>query len=254
MTIDLSAIPYQHRSGGASLLIAKANRLLGVTSAATDHASSREAKPVRAAVAYFDLALSLMKPYDPNYSTIVNWKCNALVRLGQYEEAVRWYREIVRLSALTAGHAGGDATAALAEKMIAQYAGRKNAELPPESREETNAFDDPPYCMHGEAFCRLLAEGKFKRAHAGLSDALRGKMSVAELKARWRSLVGPTDRQSVEILLGEHLTDWPGRRAQEIGWCYYTVCGEDLNEGLSLVVAKTPSHTHTISAVEFGRP
>lgn len=52
----------------------------------------------------------------------------------------------------------------------------------------------------------------------------------------------------------QHMTEWPNRGADEVGWCYYVLSGDDLNEAISLVVALTPYHSHTITAVEFGRP
>lgn len=254
MPIDLSAIPYQHRFSGASLLTAKANRLLDTASAAAGKAKPDDPKPVRAALAYFEMALSLLKPYDPNYPTILNWKCNALLQLHQYETAVGEYREIIRLTELTDGQVPGNAYAKLAAEMIAQHAGKKNTELPPEDPAQARAFDDPPYCMHGETFCRLLVEGKFKQAHAYLSPALQQKQTVADLKASWRAMMGDADRHAIDVLLGQHLTDWPARRADEIAWCYYTVCSEDVNEAITLVVVKTPSHAYTITELEFGRP
>jgi hypothetical protein len=80
--IDLARIPYQYRFNGASLLIAKANRLANGASGSTE----TKHKQSLAAVAYFDMALLLMKPYDPNYATIVNWR-NVKDDMGRTSEA-----------------------------------------------------------------------------------------------------------------------------------------------------------------------
>src|SRR5579859_1887620 len=92
--IDLNSIPYKHRFNGASLLISKANRLVGLPLPE----QKGDPQKLLAALAYYDMALALIKPFDANYSTVVNWKCTVLRSLGQYEDAVNWYREIVRIS------------------------------------------------------------------------------------------------------------------------------------------------------------
>jgi hypothetical protein len=133
--IDLDSIPYKHRFNGASLLIAKANRLWGM--GPSDSYREADEPKLLAASAYYDMALALMKPFDSNYSTVLNWKCNVLGALRQYEDAVLWYREIVRISDETDGKAKRNATAALAQKMIHEYAGRKNESLKASNPDKT---------------------------------------------------------------------------------------------------------------------
>jgi len=79
--IDLNSIPYKHRFNAASLLISKANRLGGLGLESPDQKGDNQR--LLAAVAYYDMALVLMKPFDPNYSTVLNWKCNTLTASGQ---------------------------------------------------------------------------------------------------------------------------------------------------------------------------
>lgn len=245
--INLARIPYAHRFNGASLLIAKANRLSGGASGAT------EAKQLLAAVAYFDMALLLMKPYDPNYATIVNWKCNALLKLEQYEEAVAWYREIVRISDETDGQAGRNATAKLAEEMLAKHSGMKNGPLSVDGGIDSS-FDEPPYCIHAEEFCSLLVERKFKKAHAYLAPKLRDEFPVQKLKEAWLSMIGTAESDSLSVLLQQHMLNWPSRKSDDIGWCYFSVSAERVSEGVSLVVARTPNNGYWLTEIEFGRP
>lgn len=245
--IDLARIPYAHRFNGASLLIAKADRLSAGAS------GSVETRQWLAAVAYYDMALLLMKPYDPNYATIVNWKCNALLKLEQYEAAVDWYREIVRISDETDGRAGRNATAKLAEEMIAKHSGTKNSPLPVDGGIDSS-FDEPPYCMYAEEFCSLLVERKFKKAHAYLAPKLREEFSLQRLKEAWFSMTGTAESYSLSVLLQQHMLDWPSRKSDEIGRCYFSVSAEGVSEGVSLVVARTPHNGYWITEVEFGRP
>jgi tetratricopeptide (TPR) repeat protein len=112
MNITLETVAYSHRSSAAHLLTAKATKLADLLN--TEPArSSKEVASVQAGIALYDMALVLQKPYDPNYTTVINWKCLALVRLGQFEEAVKWYREIIRITQEVDG-SGTDATMQLA--------------------------------------------------------------------------------------------------------------------------------------------
>ena len=247
-SVILDTIPYGHRFGGASLLVAKANRLAGMLSEKRD----TDRKQLIAAVSYYDMALVLSKPYDPNYPTILNWKCNALLRLGLYAEAVDWYREIVRISDETDGKVERNATAKLAEEMIAKYSGHPNeADLDSDGSQE---FDDPPFCMFAEEFCQLLTERKFKKAHTLLAPFLKEQFTPTRLKESWTSMVGAERQSGVDIALQTHLLEWPARKPDDIGWCYFSISGTDFSEGIALVVGRTPHHAFWISSIEFGRP
>jgi hypothetical protein len=249
--IDLDSIPYKHRFNGAFLLISKANRLWGM--GPPDSYREADEQNLRAALAYYDMALALMKPYDPNYSSVLNWKCNVLRTLRQYEDAVIWYREIVRISDETDGKAKRNADAVLAEKMIHEYAGRKNEPLKVANADKT-AFDDPPYCMCAEEFCTLLSEGKFKKAHLFLSPTFREAITVSELKAEWQQMTKKTRSEEVSVALQQHIEDWPDRRPDDIGWCYFSVSAAEVNEAITVVVSRMPDNSDRITQVEFGRP
>ena len=247
--IDLTKVPYTHRYNGASLLVAKANRLADSSS----RPGEAKRRQLVSAIAYFDMALVLMKPYDPNYATVVTWKCNVLCNLGQYEEAVAWYREIIRISDATDGKVSRNATAKLAEEMIAKYAELKNTSLPENGGHDTS-FDDPPFCMHAEGFCSLLVERKFKKAHAHLAPTLQQKFPLQKLKEAWLTMIGIAKEDSLSVLLQHHMLDWPERKSEDIAWCYFSVSDENISEGISLVVSRTPHHGYWLTDLEFGRP
>ena len=246
-SIDLNSISYRYRSNGASLLLSKANRLSGTTGRPTDQ------KSLLAAVAYYDMALSLMRPFDPNYVTVVNWKCNALIALGQFEQAVSWYHEIIRISDQTDGKAGRNATAALAEQRILAFADRRDEAIDLVETDATD-FEDPPYCMAAEGFCRLLVEKQFKKAHEYLSPTLKATVSVAGLKAEWVRLIQEATPKDVSITLEQHRVDWPGRKAEDIGWCYFAVVLPTVSEGVTVVVGRAPHNGLWLTEVTFGRP
>jgi len=228
-------------------LIAKANRHLDLGDQKSDD------QALLAALAFFDMALVLMKPFDPNYATVVNWKCNVLRALRQYEDAVAWYREIIRISNETDGKDARNATAVLAEKQIREYCGRPNEPLAV-SRSDAKPFDDPPYCMFAEEFCVLLSEKKYKRAHACLSPTLREALPIAKLKDSWQRMTQGAATADLSLTLEQHMVDWRGREAGEIGWCYFAIEAHGFNKAVNVVVGQTPQHVYWITKVEFGRP
>jgi hypothetical protein len=194
-----------------------------------------------------------MKPFDPNYSTVVNWKCNVLRSLGQYKDAVNWYREIVRLSDETDGKAQRNATAVLADEMIQKYAGRANEPLEIKDADAA-AFDDPPFCMVAEEFCVLLSEGKFRKAHLYLSPALRETFPVPKLKAAWQQMIGKAHSEEMSLTLEQHMVDWPDRKPDDVGWCYFSVSAAELSEAVTVVVSRMPDNSDRLTQLEFGRP
>ncbi len=251
-SVDLSVLPYKLRFGGASLLISRANRLCGMSSA--ERGEKPDQKTLLASLAYYDMALALQKPYDPNYAAVVNWKCNVLRDLRQYEEAVSWYREIIRISDETDGRGMRNATAKLAEEMIREYEGRANEPLEVASS-GAGDFDDPPYCnMFAEEFCALLAEQKFKKAHACLSPVLKERVSLNKLSGDWKQMNRGAKAEELAVDLQRNMLDWPTRKSDEIGWCYFSVSAEGISEGISLVVARTPQNGYWLTEIEFGRP
>ena len=249
-SVDLNTLPYKHRFNGASLLISKANRLCGMSSAGSEKPNPNA---LVASLAHYDMALALLKPYDANYVTVVNWKCNVLRELRQYEEAVCWYREIVRISDETDGKAMRNATAKVAEEMIREYEGRANEPMIVGSGGEAN-FDEPPYCMYAEEFCALLAEQKFKKAHACMSPVLQESVTVEKLKDGWKKMTQGVKAEELQDELQQRMLDWPSRKADDIGWCYFSVSAEAFNEAVTVVVGRTPHHGYWITELEFGRP
>lgn len=248
--VDLNSIPYAHRFGGASLLVAKANRLSGLLGAQSQPV---EPDALVAAVAYYKMALLLSKPFDPNYATAANWLCITLVALKQYEDATIWYWEIVRISDEVDGAAGRNATAALALDMLSKYSGLRNEPLP-ELRDGSDRFNDPPYCMYAEEFCTLLADRKFKKAYGYLAPSLQQAISLVKLKQEWLRITGDAHVEDIDIVLQQHMLQWPARKPNDIGWCHFSVSGRDFNEAATMVVARTPYNGYWITELEFGRP
>ncbi len=130
MEITLGSIPYEHRFAAATLLMSRGNKLLEKADLFTHRDPTRFVTKVLEAIAYFDMALLLIKRFDPNYQTLLNWKCQALISIGQFEDARRLYEELIRVADESDGPMHRGPTAALALTQLASVAGKINAPLP----------------------------------------------------------------------------------------------------------------------------
>jgi tetratricopeptide (TPR) repeat protein len=209
---------------------------------------------VLAAIAYYDMALLLMRSFDPNYRTVTNWKCNALCAIGQYADAVRWYEEIVRIdSEQNGGTVSGNATTALAKEKMAKYQGRTNAPLSYRT-DDLDDFVAPPFTLYAQQCLISLAKGKYADATLYFQQDDRKEYSTKLLKKKWTELVGGADFADLSISLEEHLFEWKGKSRKDEGWCYFSVSGPDFNEGISFVVGRTETGNPAVRRIEFGRP
>jgi hypothetical protein len=266
-TLSLDKLPYKHRFDAATLLASKANNLRDA-SVVGERAQKKNRTYVRneqtgelvdvglvlAALSYFDMALLLMRSFDPNYRTVANWKCNALCSIGQYADAVNWYEEIVRVDReQNGGTVSRNATTALAQEQLAKYRGRSNVALT-HPVDDTDNFIAPPFTLYAQGCLTSLAKRKFADAALHFAPEDRKTYSAKLLKQKWIELVGTTDFADVSIVLQEHLFEWRGKLEHDLGWCYFSVSGPECNEGVSFVVRNTEHGGFAIHRVEFGRP
>jgi hypothetical protein len=269
MQIKLDALSYKHRFAASNQLSSKANALR--ESAETDPEGRKKNRrtivpfdarcalvdvdALGAALAYYDMALLLMKSKDPNYATVANWKCNVLLTLGQYADACAWYAEILKVTLEAEGPSAPlSPTAELAKKQLAKYRGKKNEPVAYRGS-DIRDFDDPPFCMYAADFVRALAASKFAEAERHVEPTKAKEYSTGRLKTRWKSLVGDVGVEALSISLESHLFEWTGRKAREVGWCYFAVRGDGVDEGVAITVSHDKESTGiAISHVEFGRP
>lgn len=253
MEIDISKLPYKHRFAAASTLMSKGNRLTELTSLSTDVSDRKQIERILQGLSFYDMALSLMKPHDPNFQTLLNWKCLALISLGQYEDARKWYEELVRIAIESEGRNCLGATARLALDQIVSLAGQHNKPLPDIDELELRTFDDPPFCLWAEEFCRLLQKRKFKQAHQCLSPELGQAITSAGLKQMWSRMVGSSNGDTMVTLEKFEFSSVSGDE-EYVGWCYLSVTSKDVNEAISMDIYKTSSNAYEIRSLEFGRP
>jgi tetratricopeptide (TPR) repeat protein len=235
MKIDISKLPYKHRFAAASMLMSKGNRLTELMSLHSNLTEERDVRRVLEGLSFYDMALSLMKPHDPNYQTLLHWKCLALISLGQFEDAKKWYEELLRIAAESEGSNFLSGYSKLAKEQIAVLAGKKNEPLPNIDRFDVELFDDLPFCAWAEQFCWLLRDRKFKQAHRYLSANLANTLTPSDLKKMWSSLV-TSSGLDVDISLERFELGSPSGDKNQIGWCYFTIASDE------------------IGSLDFGRP
>jgi hypothetical protein len=251
--VDPLELPYPHRNAAADLLISKAQKLADLSSLFFGDLGEKEIKKARQAVSFYDLALHLMKPYDGNYSTIIHWKCLLLIVLEQYEEATSWYEELIRLTVDSEGPNYRCATAKEAEKQLSKIKGKKNSPLPEFKDKDGDLLDDPQFCWWSSQFCEALSSRKFKLAHDYLSDELGKKMGQTDLKNNWTSLLNDP-KADTDVFLERYELASADDANDYVGWCYFVVSGDDINEAVSMEIYHGEGQGYEIRSIEFGRP
>lgn len=253
MEIDISSVPYKHRFAAASMLMSKGNRLTELTSMPNGVSDPKQIQRIRQGLSFYDMALVLMKPHDPNFQTLLNWKCLALISLGQFEDARRWYEELVRVAIDSEGRNGLGPTARLALDQIDSLAGQPNKPLPHIDEMDVRVFDDPPFCDWAEGFCRLLDKGKFSQAHRYLASASGTAMTSADLRQSWLRMLGDSKSDTTITLVQFELSTESSEEGH-VGWCYFSVSNDEVNEAVSIDIYRGSINVYEIRSVEFGRP
>ena len=252
--VDLAGMHYPHREAAADLLISKARKLADFVSLYFDDMSDKDSRKARQAVSFYDLALHLMKPYDGGYQTIIHWKCLVLIALEQYEEAASWYEELIRLVGTSEGPNYRCPTARAAAEKLAELKGMKNTPLPELKDGDAELLDEPGFCWWAAQFCNELADGKFKLAHGCLSGGFGKSMTLLELKRSWLSLVDDPE-VDLNITLGRYELAAEGDAGDYVGWCYFVISGNEINEAIAVDVYQRPAaNSYEIRAIDFGRP
>lgn len=251
--MDISNIPYTDRKTAADLLISKAKKLAELSYLHFNEISDKDLRKVQKAISLYDIALGLMKPHDPDYQTIINWKCLTLIEIGQFEDACKWYEVLVRSAIESEGPNVKDPTRDFGKEQIKKYQSKKNHPIKALDQSEIELFDDPSFCLWAEGFCNELQNGKFKKALQYLSPDLAKEIPLKELKENWKELLDGSD-SDVDIFLEAHRVGSEDDNDSFIGWCYFVVANDDINEAISFDIYQTDGHGFEIRDIEFGRP
>jgi hypothetical protein len=173
--------------------------------------------------------------------------------LGRKLEPDMKAEELVRIAIESEGPNCLGATARLAHDQIASLTGKHNEPLPDIDQLDVRTFDDPPFCVWAEKFCRLLQDRRFKQAHRCLSSELGTTMTQASLKSMWSSMLGSSRGDTMISLESFELSSESGDE-RHVGWCYLSVTNDEINEAISMDVYRTATNAYEIRSLEFGRP
>ena len=99
----------------------------------------------------------------------------------------------------------------------------------------------------------MLQKNRFKDAHTSLSPDLGQKVSQAQLKAKWLELLSPSDA-ATEVHLDNYILATSSDADNFVGWCYFVVQNDDVNEALALGIYKNQHNRYEVGDIEFGRP
>ena len=103
------------------------------------------------------------------------------------------------------------------------------------------------------AFARTLCDGRFEDAHALLSPAFQATMTTAQLETAFNSMVSYGKSKPTAVAVMTTLKEWPDKQADDIGWAYVAITGDDVSEGISVIVTRIEGRA-AIRAIEWGRP
>lgn len=176
---------------------------------------------LREALAYFDIALSILAPEDPHRSFVIYTKGLTLGELGESAEAEAAMNSFTGASFESTG----------------QLPGMQNTE------------QDPARALAQQFVERLLEQdyaGACKLLHPDLS-----KLTAKNLKKNFKQLfVDESSPQSANV--SDSWEDWPDKRAGDIATCYVSIDSENA-EAITVIVTRDGNDL-LIRAIEWGRP
>ncbi len=102
-------------------------------------------------------------------------------------------------------------------------------------------------------FVQTIVSGDFTKAHGMLSQSLCSETSPEALQESYTAMLAYGSGAAGLDGYVHTMTDWPNKRAEDVGWVYVSISGEDFLEAVTMVVSKE-SDELKISSIEWGRP
>lgn len=112
------------------------------------------------------------------------------------------------------------------------------------------------YAETAVAFSSALSSGDWERAHAFLAPDLQAEMSPSLLRREYLRLFPDSTEGSPAIVHFDEqfaMDDWPDKQPGDVGWAYVSLCGDDVIEGVTVIVTDAGGELR-IRSVEWGRP
>jgi hypothetical protein len=199
---------------------------------------------VETAFHYLDIASAV----DRNI-TVMNWRAQCLRLLARWDDALAAFEEIVEL----AKRDSRPAYLEVAEDGIAFCAARKAEGVTRVGRKASVAapIADAEYATLATSFVQALVDEDFATARGFLSPTLKKSVSEKSLAKELKSLASKSKFEDFDVV--ETMGAWPSKRPEDMGWVYIALHGENVEEAVTVVVAKHGSGL-AIREVEWGRP
>jgi hypothetical protein len=111
--------------------------------------------------------------------------------------------------------------------------------------------NDTPQGKVALQFAQLLVARNFVEAQAMLTPELRSLHAADDLQQHFEGMISNwqgmpvTDVETINVL-----DEWPDRQADDMGWAYVSIGGDQFNEAVAVVVTAAG----LIRSIEWGRP
>jgi len=112
-----------------------------------------------------------------------------------------------------------------------------------------------PYAQIAEQFARALVAGDFDAAHEFLASNQKQRVSAADLKEKFESMIdyGPGYGPIIHVEVMNTLEEWRAKKEGDVGWAYVALSGSNYCEGVAVVVIEQEGG-FLIRDIEWGRP
>lgn len=105
-------------------------------------------------------------------------------------------------------------------------------------------------------FAQALVDGEFEFASSLLVPEIRQVMTPEQLRLDYEGMIGMyLNPASAQVIFDPQftMTDWPGRRPNDVGWVYVSIVGDDFVEAVSVILAEQ-DEVLLIREIDWGRP
>lgn len=102
-------------------------------------------------------------------------------------------------------------------------------------------------------FASALTNDNFSEAYSMLSEEQQNEQSPELLKEQFEQMIEYGQGPVRHIELISEMTEWPAKEANDVGWAYVAIVGDEFSEAVSVVVSEE-NNGYKIRKIEWGRP
>ena len=124
---------------------------------------------------------------------------------------------------------------------------------PPTTSHAISAEVRTAYPKFASRFATALTNGEYETAYDMLSSDMQRKYTAEALGNKFEAMVEYGGSPAKVDGFIETMEDWPDRKADEVGWAYVSISGNDYAEAVTVIVS-ADNYGMSISNIEWGRP